>query len=427
MSDGSSSDGGVEIVSDEDNVDYDIDEDSDEEAIIERQRLKRKQMLYRLQREENYGLSTKKEQEPVKPIMKFATVSAGATNFNYDEDEDEEDDDVNENKDAGDDDKLADTLINEAIMLAEGENMPTPRNQDNSRSSKTGDDYYDNYLKNLQEERLKEEDETRKRLEARRLAVLRESAPHEWKSLKSSSNRQTLDMFAENDDSIGVALNSNVDGSGLNTQGNDNPNLTDNWDDAEGYYRVQTGEILDQRYNVFGYTGKLEFILVSSHLYGRYKLHQNKMEAFSMAKFFLFLGQGVFSNVVRSRDAVRGNREVAIKIIRNNEIMHKTGLKELEILKRLNDADPEDKFHCLRLYRHFFHKKHLCLAFESLSMNLREVLKKYGKHVGINLMAVRSYTAQLLMALKLMRKCNIVHADIKPDNILVNETKVSYN
>ena len=159
-------------MSDEDNVDYDIDEDSDEEAIIERQRLKRKQMLYRLQREENYGLSTKKEQEPVKPIMKFATVSAGATNFNYDEDEDEEDDDANKNKDAGDDDKLADTLINEAIMLAEGENMPTPRNQDNSRSSKTGDDYYDNYLKNLQEERLKEEDETRKRLEARRLAVL---------------------------------------------------------------------------------------------------------------------------------------------------------------------------------------------------------------------------------------------------------------
>lgn len=284
MSDGSSSDGGVEIVSDEENVDYDIDEDSDEEAIIERQRLKRKQMLYRLQREDNYGLSTKKEQENVKPIMKFATVSAGATNFDYDEDEDEEDDDdVNENKDAGDDDKLADTLINEAIMLAEGENMPTPRNLDNSKSSKTGDDYYDNYLKNLQEERLKEEDETRKRLEARRLAVLRESAPHEWKSLKSSSNRQTLDMFAENDDSIGVALNSNVDGSGLNTQGNDNPNLTDNWDDAEGYYRVQTGEILDQRYNVFGYTGKLGFILVSSHLDGK-----KKMEALFPWKCFSF-------------------------------------------------------------------------------------------------------------------------------------------
>jgi len=45
---------------------------------------------------------------------------------------------------------------------------------------------------------------------------------------------------------------------------------------------------------------------------------------------------------------------------------HKTGLKELEFLKRLNDADPDDKFHCVRLFRHFYHKNHLCLVFEPL-------------------------------------------------------------
>lgn len=53
---------------------------------------------------------------------------------------------------------------------------------------------------------------------------------------------------------------------------------------------------------------------------------------------------------------------------------HKTGLKELELLRKLNDADPEDKHHCVRLYRHFFHKQHLCLVFEPLAMNLREVI-----------------------------------------------------
>lgn len=52
---------------------------------------------------------------------------------------------------------------------------------------------------------------------------------------------------------------------------------------------------------------------------------------------------------------------------------HKTGLKELEVLRRLNDADAEDRFHCLRLFRHFFHKNHLCMVFEPLAMNLREV------------------------------------------------------
>lgn len=34
-----------------------------------------------------------------------------------------------------------------------------------------------------------------------------------------------------------------------------------------------------------------------------------------------YTGQGVFSNVVRARDQARASQEVAIKIIRNNEMM----------------------------------------------------------------------------------------------------------
>ena len=49
---------------------------------------------------------------------------------------------------------------------------------------------------------------------------------------------------------------------------------------------VRIGEQLDRRYTVYGYTG-----------------------------------QGVFSNVVRARDTLKGNQEVAVKIIRNNEMM----------------------------------------------------------------------------------------------------------
>jgi len=64
------------------------------------------------------------------------------------------------------------------------------------------------------------------------------------------------------------------------------------------------------------------------------------------------------------------------------------------------------------------------MVFEPLAMNLREVLKKYGKNVGLHIKAVRSYAQQLLLALKIMKKANIVHADIKPDNILVNESKL---
>ena len=165
--------------------------------------------------------------------------------------------------------------------------------------------------------------------------------------------------------------------------------LNDTFDDPEGYYRMRVGELLDKRYNVYG-----------------------------------AVGQGVFSNVVRARDTLRGNQEVAIKIIRNNDLMHKTGVKELEFMRALNEFDKNDKYHILRLYRSFYHRNHLCLVFESLYMNLREVLKKYGKDVGLHIKAVRSYSQQIFLALKVLKKCNIIHADIKPDNILVNESKV---
>ncbi|XP_073816230.1 pre-mRNA processing factor 4 kinase [Musca autumnalis] len=224
-----------------------------------------------------------------------------------------------------------------------------------------------------------------------------ENTPDQQENIKNTNNNTTTtsttkekraewDMFADQD------VDSNFDSPNTIVQNKnmaENPALTDNWDDAEGYYRVRIGEVLDNRYVVSGYTG-----------------------------------QGVFSNVIRARDQARGNANVAVKIIRNNEIMHKTGLRELEILKKLNDADPDDRFHCLRLFRHFFHKQHLCMVFEPLAMNLREVLKKYGKNVGLHIKAVRSYTQQLFLALKLLKKTGILHADIKPDNILVNENNL---
>jgi serine/threonine-protein kinase PRP4 len=53
-------------------------------------------------------------------------------------------------------------------------------------------------------------------------------------------------------------------------------------------------------------------------------------------------------------------------------------------------------------------------------MNLRDVIKRFGKDVGLNMRAVRAYAHQMFLALSLLRKTNIVHADIKPDNILVS-------
>ncbi|XP_023247781.1 serine/threonine-protein kinase PRP4 homolog [Copidosoma floridanum] len=319
--------------SEEEIKDIDIEEDEDEEAIIERRRKQREELLKRLgapNDDSNFSSDMNVTRSP--PSEHQSSTSNNNSTVNN----------INNNNNDS---------------ASESHTPPLPHKRKYKGDEKLSPDKQDNKGDKKLDEKLNSK------------------KSNEW------------DMFAEVDNP-GDFNSPTVEG-GKRLGGPDNPSLTDNWDDAEGYYRVRVGETLDSRYVVYGYTG-----------------------------------QGVFSNVVRARDTVRGSMDVAVKIIRSNEIMHKTGLKELEILRKLNDADAEDRFHCLRLFRHFFHKNHLCMVFESLAMNLREVLKKYGKDVGLHVKAVRSYTQQLFLALKLLKRANILHADIKPDNILVSESKL---
>jgi serine/threonine-protein kinase PRP4 len=119
---------------------------------------------------------------------------------------------------------------------------------------------------------------------------------------------------------------------------------------------------------------------------------------------------------------------------------------ELEFLRQLGAGDPENKKHVVRLIGHFEHRGHLCMVFEPMKSNLREVrrprssssssssskagvlteaarsqlLRRLG-NIGLHIAAVRSYARQMFIALKHLKKYSILHADIKPDNVLVDE------
>jgi len=220
----------------------------------------------------------------------------------------------------------------------------------------------------------------------------------EWEEVEVDDEDDIDDMFAIEDEAPKKKIirrkkvkgPSAASGTGINGTAQIASTMKHDHDDAEGYYRVILGERFGDG--------------------GRYLVFAN-------------LGKGMFSSVVRAKDSQRGDREVAIKIVRSQETMYKAGLKEIAILNKLRSMDPEDKKHIVQLEGHFVHRGHLCMVFESLSMNLREVVKRFGKDIGLNIRAVRTYAYQLFLALSLMKKANIMHADIKPDNVLVNNGK----
>ncbi|BAM38811.1 serine/threonine protein kinase [Theileria orientalis strain Shintoku] len=166
----------------------------------------------------------------------------------------------------------------------------------------------------------------------------------------------------------------------------ENRSLAENWNDSEGYYQAMIGEVLDDRYSVLSELA----------------------------------GKGVFSSVLKCFDSVE-KVNVAIKVIRNNDMMIKAAEKEMGILRRLNETDKEDKKHIVRLQTSFRYRGHLCMVFDWYWGNLRSHLKKNGKGYGLNLSYVHSYARQIFIALRHMKKNKVMHADLKPDNILVSD------
>merc|ERR1712217_770991 len=62
-------------------------------------------------------------------------------------------------------------------------------------------------------------------------------------------------------------------------------------------------------------------------------------------------------------------------------------------------------------------------VFELLKCDMRFALQKYGQGAGLPLPSVAQYASQLLLALRTLRKVGVIHADLKPDNILMTMNK----
>ena len=130
------------------------------------------------------------------------------------------------------------------------------------------------------------------------------------------------------------------------------------------------------------------------------------------------LGHGTFGQVAKCLN-LKTKETVAIKIIKNQSAYFNQSMMEVTILELLNQKyDYKDLCHITRMLDTFIYKKHLCIVFSLLSLNLFELIKQ-NHFRGFNHTLIKIFLTQILNALKLLNEAKIIHCDLKPENILL--------
>uniref|UniRef100_A0A8C7ZQT8 non-specific serine/threonine protein kinase n=1 Tax=Oryzias sinensis TaxID=183150 RepID=A0A8C7ZQT8_9TELE len=136
------------------------------------------------------------------------------------------------------------------------------------------------------------------------------------------------------------------------------------------------------------------------------------------------LGWGHFSTVWLAWD-IQVKRFVAMKVVKSAEHYTETAVDEIKLLKSVRNSDPDDpnREMVVQLLDDFkisgVNGTHVCMVFEVLGHHLLKWIIK-SNYQGLPLACVKSIIKQVLQGLDYLHsKCQIIHTDIKPENILM--------
>uniref|UniRef100_A0A8D3C8Y2 non-specific serine/threonine protein kinase n=1 Tax=Scophthalmus maximus TaxID=52904 RepID=A0A8D3C8Y2_SCOMX len=137
------------------------------------------------------------------------------------------------------------------------------------------------------------------------------------------------------------------------------------------------------------------------------------------------LGWGHFSTVWLAWD-IQVKRFVAMKVVKSAEHYTETAVDEIKLLRSVRNSGPNDpnREMVVQLLDDFkisgVNGTHVCMVFEVLGHHLLKWIIK-SNYQGLPLPCVKSIIRQVLQGLDYLHtKCEIIHTDIKPENILMS-------
>ncbi|KAH8120658.1 kinase-like protein [Phellopilus nigrolimitatus] len=137
------------------------------------------------------------------------------------------------------------------------------------------------------------------------------------------------------------------------------------------------------------------------------------------------LGWGHFSTVWLIKDT-EFNRHSALKVVKSAGRYAETARDEIKLLRKVMAANPQHagRDFVVSFLDSFIHtapeESHVCIVFEPLGENLLALIER-NKAKGVPRSLVKTIARQILLGLQYLHdECDLVHTDIKPENIMIS-------
>ncbi|KAF5312106.1 hypothetical protein D9619_003398 [Psilocybe cf. subviscida] len=134
------------------------------------------------------------------------------------------------------------------------------------------------------------------------------------------------------------------------------------------------------------------------------------------------LGWGHFSTVWLVKDS-KTKRHSALKVVKSAGRYAETAKDEIKLLSRALSFSPSHpgRQHIVSFLDSFCHQgpeaSHVCIVFEPLGENLLALIERHKKK-GVPRPLVKAIARQILLGLEYLHdECDLVHTDIKPENV----------